>query len=128
MKNQATDGKKLNSFKKDWSQQDFETFKKIEQATGLYTKLFESGGEAGIKTYQTLTWETKKEAQKNEKEIKEHFGTRFLKSEILHGKDERGNVGFYVSYVLKKEQFSKGGIITTLEGFKNKNGAEHRPF
>ncbi len=35
--------------------------------------------------------------------IKDYFGKRFLKSEVLFGKDERGNDGHQVHYELEKE-------------------------
>lgn len=52
--------------------------------------------------YTTLAFKTKQIAETNLKEIKEYFGDKLLKSEILFGKDERGNRGYKVIYFIKK--------------------------
>lgn len=62
----------------------------------------QQGGNVENETYLTLTWKTNRQAKKAENEIREYFDSRFISSEILFGKDERGNEGYYVSYVIKK--------------------------
>jgi len=53
--------------------------------------------------YKTLSLKTKREANKNLKEIKEYFNQRVLDIGIDKGIDERGNNGFYVWYLLSPE-------------------------
>jgi hypothetical protein len=50
--------------------------------------------------YRTLSFKTKKQANKNLKEIKEYFDKKILNIGIDKGIDERGNSGFYVWYLL----------------------------
>ncbi len=69
--------------------------------------------------YRTLSFKTKRQAEKNQKEIENHFGDRLINSEILFGKDERGNEGHYVKYSLHKtavpEQKAQGGDLATAK-------------
>lgn len=53
-----------------------------------------------IEEYRTLSFKTKRVANKNLKEIKEYFNQRILDIGINKGIDERGNNGFYVWYIL----------------------------
>lgn len=67
------------------------------------------GGE--IETYSTLSFKLKKSAEKNEKEIKDYYSDKLKSSEIIFGKDERGNHGYYVKYHLKSDKFADGGYM-----------------
>ena len=72
-------------------------------------------GKSEIEEYSTLAYKTKKSAEKSANQIKDYFGDRFLKSEVLQGEDERGNYGYQVHYELKKDKFEKGGAIKNYD-------------
>lgn len=72
---------------------------------------YEKGGILENEKYSTLAYKTKKSAEKSESQIKDYFGDRFLKSEVLQGEDERGNYGYQVHYELSKDEFEKGGSL-----------------
>lgn len=55
-----------------------------------------------MKNYTTLSFKTKKQADKNLREIISYFENRVMSSDIIKGIDERGNYGFQVKYVLSK--------------------------
>lgn len=72
--------------------------------------IFEKGGELGV-MYNTLSFKTKKIAEKNQAEIVEYFKDKIIKSSIKFGTDERGNDGYQVIYYLDKDKYAKGGNI-----------------
>jgi len=72
---------------------------------------FEKGGILENEKYSTLAYKTKKSAEKSAIEIKDYFGDRFIKSEVLQGKDDSGNHGYQVNYELKKNKFANGGSV-----------------
>jgi len=72
---------------------------------------YEKGGILENEKYSTLAYKTKKSAEKSASQIKDYFGDRFLKSEVLQGEDERGNYGYQVHYELSKDKFEKGGSV-----------------
>lgn len=53
-----------------------------------------------METYRTLSFNSKKTAMLNQKQINEYFGTRLVDSNILYGVDERNNIGYYVKYII----------------------------
>jgi len=55
-----------------------------------------------MEEYKTLCFKTEKMAHKNKQEISIYFASRFIDSEILQGTDERGNIGFYITYTITK--------------------------
>lgn len=72
---------------------------------------YENGGALKTENYSTIAYKTKKSADKSASQIKEYFGDRFIKSEVLKGKDERGDYGYQVHYELKKDKYEKGGSL-----------------
>lgn len=55
-----------------------------------------------METYLTLSFKTKKQAEKTLRNIISYFENRLVSSEIIKGIDERGNYGFQVRYILSK--------------------------
>ena len=53
-----------------------------------------------IDHYATLTFKTRNEALKNERDIKSYFADCITESAIEYGTDERGNTGYFVRYSL----------------------------
>jgi hypothetical protein len=77
---------------------------------------YQGGGEI----YTTLAFKTKKEADKNAKEIEDYFNERFVNSEVVFGTDERGKKGYQVNYELKKESgstYAEGGKVIDKDEF-----------
>lgn len=56
--------------------------------------------ESTASIFETLAFKNKKIATKNEDQIKSYFGERLVNSEILSGRDERGNYGYQIKYIL----------------------------
>ena len=75
-----------------------------------YEDEYAKGG--NIEGYEAGAFKTKTTAEKNQKEIKDYFGQKFLKSEIINGTDDKGNYGYLVKYTLKKENnYARGGAV-----------------
>jgi hypothetical protein len=55
-----------------------------------------------METYITLSFKTKKQADKNLRQIISYFKNRLISSDIIKGIDERGSYGFQVKYILSK--------------------------
>jgi len=57
----------------------------------------------GNEVYDTDSFKTKKQAENNRKDIVDYFGSRIISSEVIFGKDDKGNEGYQVKYELKKD-------------------------
>lgn len=53
-----------------------------------------------MEEYKTLCFKTKKTAEKNKQEIANYFNIPLENCNVLHGIDERKNIGYYVKYFL----------------------------
>ena len=53
-----------------------------------------------MEEYTTLSFKSLKSAKKNLNEIESYFNSLFVKGEILHGLDERGNKGYSIKYII----------------------------
>lgn len=109
--NQTT-GKSMGNFKSRESAMNF--------AKNMGSKAYERGGKmakgGGVELYDTDAFQTKEIAEKSKKEIESYFGDRLLKSEIVFGKDDKGQKGFQVKYELKN-QYAKGGMVYSSSGW-----------